>query len=53
VPTCFAEDVEAAKSAVEANPTAAHRDVNKIQRVFFMAETINLKDAISLVKKPR
>jgi len=53
VPTCFAEDIAASKTAIEANPAAAHRDINKIERVFFMAETVNLKDALVIIKKPR
>ena len=53
IPTLFAEDVEAAMEAVTSNPAKAHADLQKMAKVFFMPETANLEEAVSLIKKPR
>jgi len=53
VPTLFAEDSDAAIKAINADPLKIHGDIQKINRLLFTPEGLSLKDAISLLKKPR
>jgi hypothetical protein len=53
VPTLFAEDIEGARSGLDRNTARAHANIQKLNRTFFMPELVDLKDAISLVKKPK
>jgi hypothetical protein len=53
VPRLFAEDPDKAKQAIENEPLLAFKDLGKIYRKFFVPENITIRDAISLVKKPR
>ena len=52
VPTLFASD-EAALDSISSDPAKAHWDVNKLNKVFFITESITLKEALALIKKPR
>jgi hypothetical protein len=53
VPTLFAEDVEAAAEGLNRNAARAHADIQKLSRVFFMPEVVDLEEATSIIKKPR
>ena len=53
VPTLFADDPDAAERAITSDTAKAHWDINKINKVFMVPENIGLKDAVSLLKKPR
>ena len=53
VPTLFADDPDAAERAITSDAAKAHWDINKINKVFMVPENIGLKDAVSLLKKPR
>jgi hypothetical protein len=53
VPTLFAEDKEGALEGLTRNVTRAHADIQKLARVFFMPEVVDLDEALSIIKKPR
>jgi len=53
VPTLFTEDEDATLKAIAADPLKIHWDVQKINRLFFIPEGLSLKDACTLLKKPR
>ena len=53
VPTLFAVNTEAAEDAINKDPQKAHWDTAKINKIFFIAESVNLREAMTLLKKPR
>ena len=53
VPTLFASDEVAALDSISSDPAKAYWDVNKLNKVFFITESITLKEALALIKKPR
>ena len=53
VPVLFATDEAAALDSISSDLAKAHWDVNKLNKVFFILESINLKEALALIKKPR
>ena len=53
VPTLFASDEAAALNGVNSDLEKAHWDVNKLSKVFFISESVYLKEALALLKKPR
>jgi hypothetical protein len=53
VATLFCDEADAAKEGLLTNLQRAHADIQKLVRVFFMPETIDLDEALALVKKPR
>jgi len=53
VPTLFAADPTAAETALKADPTKAHYDINKLNKVLLMPETILTREALALLKKNR
>ena len=53
VPNLFAADPEVAKAAISADVLKAHWDVNKMVRVLMAGESVTLKEAVALMKKPR
>ena len=53
VPVLFATDEAAALDSITSDMAKAHWDVNKLNKVFFISESINLKEALALIKKPR
>ena len=52
-PLLFSPDIGAAEAAISADPARAHLDLQRIYKIFFCAEDASLKEALSLVKKPR
>jgi hypothetical protein len=53
VPVLFSDDPEASLTALESGTLKAHSDLQKIARTFFMPETVQLAEALNVVKKPR
>jgi hypothetical protein len=53
VPTLFAEDKEGAMEGLIRNVARAHADIQKLARVFFMPEVVDLDEALAIIKKPR
>lgn len=53
VPTLFAEDSEATLGAIRADRAKTHADFQKIVKIFFVPECVNIKEAAALLKKPR
>jgi len=53
IPLLFSEDPEAATTNLKADPLKAHWDLMKVVRCFFLAESLNLQEALAYVKKPR
>ena len=53
MPTLFAVNTEAAEDAINKDPQKAHWDTAKINKIFFIAESVNLREAMILLKKPR
>ena len=53
VPTLFASEEAAALDSVSSDLGKAHWDVNKLSKVFFISESVYLKEALALLKKPR
>jgi hypothetical protein len=53
VPALFSEDINASLSALMENPQRAHQDMQRAMKSFFMPETVELEEALLLVKKPR
>ena len=52
-PIFFSRDSEAAVAALEAEPARCHADLQRIMKVFFSREIVNLRDSVAIVKKPR
>ena len=52
-PVLFSSDIEAASEAISLNPGRAHTDVMRINRVFLSLESIPMKEALNVIKKPR
>ena len=53
IPTLFADDPATAEQAMLSDVSKLHWDINKICKLFMVMENIGLKDATSLLKKPR
>ena len=53
VPTLFATDEAAALDGISSDLGKAHWDLSKLNKVFFTSESIYLKEALALLKKPR
>ena len=53
LPTLYSEDPQASTAALLADPARARKDLENLNRVFFMLETISLVEALRVVKKPR
>jgi hypothetical protein len=52
-PVLFAKDPKAAEAGVRDNPELAKKDLDKLNRCFFIPESIELEDALKVVKKAR
>ena len=53
VPTLFADTPDVAADALKSDLGKVHYDLNRLHKVFFGTEHVDLKEAIALVKKPR
>ena len=53
VPTLFSDEEDATLTAIEADPCKAHWDLTKIVKTLFMPESVDILDAVDILKKPR
>jgi len=53
VPVLFAEDPVAAETAVRNNPDQLKKDLERLQKMFFLPESVDKLQAIKIIKKPR
>jgi hypothetical protein len=53
MPVLFAEDPKAAELAILADEYTAVKDLDRVNRSFFIPESIDLEAAIQVVRKPR
>ena len=53
IPVLFAEDPAAAETALGLYPSAMKKDLEGLQKQFFIQEELELSEAAAIVKKPR
>jgi hypothetical protein len=53
IPVLFADEPAEAEQSIKANPATLKKDIESLQRVFFIPEQLQLEDALKVVKKPR
>ncbi len=52
-PVLFANDPQASEAAIKANPEIAKKDLDRLNRCFFVPESVELEAALKIVKKAR
>ena len=52
-PVLFANDPQASEAAIKANPEIAKKDLDRLNRCFFVPESVELDAALKIVKKAR
>ena len=53
MPVLFARDPRAAEAGIKANPETAMKDLDKLNRIFFIPESVELDGALKIVKRAR
>jgi hypothetical protein len=53
MPVLFADDVKAAEAAISEAPLNAKRDLERLAKMYFVPETLDLTQAEAVVRKPR
>jgi hypothetical protein len=53
MPVLFADDVKAAEAAISEAPLTAKRDLERLAKMYFVPETLDLTQAEAVVRKPR
>ena len=53
MPILFARDPRAAEASIKANPVTAMKDLDKLNRIFFIPESVELTAALKIVKRAR
>ncbi len=53
MPVLFARDPRAAVAGIKANPETAMKDLDKLNRIFFIPESVELDGALKTVKRAR
>jgi hypothetical protein len=53
MPVLFADDVRAAEAAISEAPLTAKRDLERLAKIYFVPETLDLNQAEAIVRKPR
>ena len=53
VPVLFADDVQAAETALQNDPALLRRGVENLQRMFFTPEHLDKEEAYKVIRKPR
>jgi hypothetical protein len=53
MPVLFARDPKAAESGIRSNPETAMKDLDKLNRIFFIPESVELPAAQKIVKRAR
>jgi hypothetical protein len=52
-PVLFATDPKASEEGIRANTETVKKDLDRLNRIFFVPESIELNDALKIVKKAR
>ena len=52
MPVLFADDVKAAEAAISEAPLTAKRDLERLAKMYFVPETLDLTQAEAVVRKP-
>jgi hypothetical protein len=52
MPVLFADDVKAAEAAISEAPLTAKRDLERLAKMYFIPETLDLTQAEAVVRKP-
>jgi hypothetical protein len=52
-PVLFANDLQASEAAIRANPEIANKDLDWLNRCFFVPDSVKLDAALKIVKKAR
>ena len=53
MPVLFADDPDAAEAAFALNPNQLKKDIEKMQKAFFLPETLSKEEALGVIRKPR
>ena len=53
LPTLYSDDPAISEAAILADPVRTRKDIESLNRSFFIPETISLVEAIKVVKRPR
>jgi hypothetical protein len=53
VPALFSEDAASSTEALRSNPKKAHQDLQRAAKIFMMPETVELTEALAIMKRPR
>jgi hypothetical protein len=53
MPVLFASDPKAAEEGILDNIATARKDLDKINRAFFVPESLDIEEAAKVAKKPR
>jgi hypothetical protein len=53
MPVLYARDPRAAEAGIKANPETAMKDLDKLNRIFFIPESVELSAALKTVKRAR
>jgi len=53
MPTLYSEEPATSEAALLADPIRAQKDVEALNRVFFIPEVVQLEEALKIVRKPR
>ena len=53
IPTLYSDEPSASEAAILADPVRAKKDIEGLNRNFFIPETISLEEALKVVKRPR
>ncbi len=53
MPVLFARDPRAEEAGIKANPETAMKDLDKLNRIFFIPESVELSAALKIVKRAR
>ncbi len=53
MPILFVSDAESAERGLRENVTSIMKDLDRLNRIFFSPETVDLETAFAIVKKPR
>ena len=53
VPSLYSDDPDASLAGITSDPLKSHWDLQKISKSFFMAETVTVAEAVTMLKNPR
>lgn len=53
MPTLFADDPTAMENVLRAEPDNLRKDIERLNRAFFIPESVHLDEADAIVRKPR